>query len=75
MQSAQKVCIVQESITKVKSQNGTSVHYREVTYTHECIEQKMEYIQNFFPELFDGDDANDPTPTVHENEEKEHARH
>ena len=35
-----------------------------------AFNKKMEYIQSFFPEFFNADDKNDPTLTVHENEER-----
>ena len=50
--------------------NGTSIHYREVMYTHECIQQKHEIHPGIFSKFFNADDTNDPTPTVHENEER-----
>ena len=31
--------------------------------------KRIEFIKSFFPEYFNGDDTNEPTPSVHEHEE------
>ena len=34
-----------------------------------AFNKKMDYIKSFFPEFFNGDDTNDQTHSLHENEE------